>query len=80
MAYLVKTTEIYRCESEDEAKKFIEEQKNGTAYEMNKYSSEYKCKKLKGEIQEEWYRVIVVKVFNDEKDCINDVQIAYTEN
>ena len=27
MAHLIKTTEVYRVETEDEAKKFIEEQK-----------------------------------------------------
>ena len=62
MAHLIKTTEVYRVETEDEAKKFIEEQKQNDSYEMIKYSSEYKIKKAKGEIEDEWFRVTLVKI------------------
>ena len=77
MAHLIKTTEIYRVETEEEAKKFIEEQKAAGDYEMTKYSSEYKCRKAKQEVQDEWYRVILVKVFDDEKDPIGDTKVVY---
>lgn len=77
MAHLIKTTEIYRVETEEEAKKFIEEQKAAGDYEMTKYSSEYKCRKAKQEVQDEWYRVTLVKVFNDEKNPIGDTKVVY---
>ncbi len=77
MAHLIKTTEIYRVETEEEAKKFIEEQKAAGDYEMTKYSSEYKCRKAKQEVQDEWYRVTLVKVFTEEKDPIGDTKVVY---
>ena len=79
MAHLIKTTEVYRVETEDEAKKFIEEQKQNDSYEMIKYSSEYKTKKAKGEIEDEWFRVTLVKNFDDEKDPIGSVKISYED-
>ena len=79
MAHLIKTTEVYRVETEDEAKKFIEEQKQNDSYEMIKYSSEYKIKKAKGQIEEEWFRVTLVKNFDDEKDPIGSVKISYED-
>lgn len=79
MAHLIKTTEVYRVETEDEAKKFIEEQKQNDSYEMIKYSSEYKVKKVKGQIEEEWFRVTLVKNFDDEKDPVGSVKISYED-
>lgn len=79
MAHLIKTTEVYRVETEEEAKKFIEEQKQNDAYEMIKYSSEYKTKKAKGEIEDEWFRVTLVKNFDDEKEPIGSVKINYED-
>ena len=80
MAHLIKTTEVYRVETEDEAKKFIEEQKQNDSYEMVKYSSEYKVKKAKGEIEDEWFRVTLVKNFTDEKDPVELIKINYERN
>ena len=64
--FLIRSTEIYRIDSETEAKEFIEKQKK--RYEINKYSTERKEKKLKGEVVDAWYRVTLVKDFNDEKE------------
>lgn len=77
MAYLIKTTEVYRVETEEEAKKFIEEQKQGENYEIAKYSSEHKDRKVKGEVVEEWVRVTLVKNFTDEKDPTDKVTVKY---
>ena len=77
MAYLIKTTEVYRVETEEQAKNFIEEQKQNDAYEVIKYSSERKDRKVKGEIAEEWMRVTIVKSFTDEKDPIDQVTVKY---
>jgi len=68
MTYLIKTTEQYRCASEEEAKKLINEAKNSNKYTVLKYSSELKVKKAKGEIEDEWYRVVLTKEFSDEKE------------
>ena len=68
MTYLIKTTEQYRCATEDEAKKLINEAKKSNQYTVLKYSSELKIKKSKGEIEDEWYRVMITKEFTDEKE------------
>ena len=46
--YLIETTEIYRVDSEDEAKELVEEAKRTST--VAKYSCVYKEKKAKGEI------------------------------
>ena len=68
MTYLIKTTEQYRCATEKEAKDLINEAKSNNKYTVLKYSSELKIKKSKGEIEDEWYRVIITKEFTDEKE------------
>lgn len=77
MKYLVKSVETYRVANEAEAKKLIEEAKVDRAYTLSKYSSEYKCSKAKGEIVEEWYRVILTKDFNLEKEPDTYVDVTY---
>lgn len=77
MKYLIKSVETYRVESEAEAKKLIEDAKNDSAYTLSKYSSEYKCSKVKGEIDQEWYRVILTKDFNTEKEPDVYVDVTY---
>lgn len=66
--YLIRATEVYRADSENEAKLFIEEQKKSPEYELTKYATERKEKKVKGEVVDAWYRVTIVKEFNDEKE------------
>lgn len=74
---LIKTTEQYRCDTESEAKKFIEEQRQSGQYEMGKYSSEIRQAKMKGEVVDEWYRVVLTKKFDDEKEPIGDINHVY---
>lgn len=75
MKYLIKTVETYRVASENEAKQLIEESKKDRNFTLSKYSSEYKCSKAKGEVVDEWYRVILTKDFTSEKepDCTTTV-------
>lgn len=80
MKYLIRTTELYRIDEENEAKNFINEQKQSNAYNVVKYSCELKEKKVKGEVADTWYRVTLVKDFNDEKDPYEEVEIHYGEN
>lgn len=77
MIYLVKTTEQYRADSEQEAKNFIEEQKKNKSYTVGKYASEYKTVKAKGEIIDEYWRVTIVKEFTSEKEPDCNVSITY---
>lgn len=69
--YLIRSTEVYRIDSESEANKFIDLQKK--KYEVSKYSSELKERKIKGEVADSWYRVTIVKTYNDEKEPIDSL-------
>ena len=77
MNYLVRTVETHRVANEREAKRLIESAKGDKNYTLSKYSSEYKCSKAKGEIVDEWYRVILTKDFNVEKEPDSHVEITY---
>lgn len=75
--YLVKTVEQYRCDSESEAKALINEAKGAHEYSLAKYSSEIKNTKAKGEVVDEWYRVMLTKTFTSEKDPIEQIAVSY---
>lgn len=77
MKYLINITEIYRVDSEEEATELINSAKEESAYDLSKYSSTKKEKKSKGDVIDEWYRVTLVKTFNDEKDPISTVNVNY---
>lgn len=78
MNYLVKTVETYRVANESEAKKLIESAKAEKGYTLSKYSSEYKSTKAKGEVVDEWYRVVLTKEFNIEKEPDTYVKVDYS--
>jgi len=78
-SYLIKVTEQYRCDSEAEAKNLIEEAKHDSQYTVIKSSSEIKNKKLKGEIVDEWHRVIITKEFTSEKEPDNEITTVIYE-
>lgn len=67
--FLIRSTEVYRIDNESEANNFIDQQKK--KYEVSKYSSELKERKIKGEVADSWYRVTIVKTYNDEKEPEN---------
>lgn len=85
MKYLLTTTEVYRVESENEAKKMIEEAKEDNHFILKKYTSEYKEKKQKGEVIDTYWKVSLVKTFTNEKEpqlrtivsYANDVDSAF---
>ena len=65
---LLKTTEEYRVNTEDEAKAAIEsftQEKKKKGYTVSSASYTYKEKKSKGEIIDYGYLVKITKVFND---------------
>lgn len=75
MKYLIRTTEVYRADNEDEAKAVIEDAKRTST--VIKYNSTYKCKKQKGEVIDEWYRVEITKEWDDEKEPCGSTKVHY---
>ena len=75
MNYLIETTEVYRCDSEDEAKMLIEQAKKTST--LKKYNCVAKEKKLKGEVVDSWYKLTLVKAWDDEKDPSGSTTVTY---
>jgi len=72
--YLISTTEVFRVESDEEAKALIEEAKNSSMFELGKYSSEFKEIK---KTEETFYKVTLVKHFNDIKEPSQHIKPDY---
>lgn len=66
--YLIKTTEVYRCQTERDAVELIENAKKDPRYTVVKYNTEIRTLKQKGEIVDEWRRVTITKEFTEEKE------------
>ena len=77
MKYLIQTTETYRVDTEDQVKEMIEEAKADGRFQLSKYTSQHKEKKLKGEVVDEWYKVTFTKSFCDERDPEATAEIDY---
>lgn len=75
MKYLIETTEVYRVDSEDEIKNVVEEAKRTSTVVKHNYT--YKCKKQKGEIIDEWYKVSITKKWDDEKEPCGSTSVSY---
>lgn len=65
--YLINRIDTFRVDSEQEAKEFVEQLKTGGG-EVLKHSIEYKEQKAKGEVIQDWYRLVVKRQYNDEKE------------
>lgn len=76
--YLIKTTEVYRCDTEKEANLLIEAAKSAIEYEVTKSTVENRQSKAKGEIVDEWKRVTITKVFSEEKEPYGELFPIYT--
>jgi len=79
-SYLIKVTEQYRCDTEAEARTLIEEAKQNDQYTVVKSSNEIKTLKQKGEIVDEWRRVMITKEFTTEKEPDHQVFPKYVED
>ena len=79
-SYLIKVTEQYRCDSEQEAISLIENAKKSNQYTVVKSSSEIKTIKQKGEVIDEYRRVLITKEFCSEKEPDSFVMPKYIEN
>lgn len=75
--HLISVTEVYRVDSEEEAARVINEAKESNKYSLSKYSSVHKERKKQGEVVDEWYRLTLTKVFDDEKEPVSEVSIDY---
>lgn len=75
--YLTTVTETYRVGTDLEAREMIEQAKASNTFILSKYSSQAKERKVKGEVVDSWYKVTLVKLFNDEKEPIDEVEVFY---
>ena len=78
MKYLITTTEVYRVDTEAEAQTVIETAKADSHFILNKYVSEYKERKSKGEVIDEYFKVSLVKSFTDIREPDSQVSVEYT--
>lgn len=65
---LLKKTEVYRVDTEEEAMSMIEDAKDGQmngGYTLTKSSYVLKTKKSKGEIIDQWFITSTEKTFSD---------------
>ena len=75
--YLIKVDETYRADTEAEAAQLINDAKADHSFVLSKYSSVQRQRKAKGEVVDEWYRVVLTKVFDDEKEPIGSTTVSY---
>lgn len=75
--YLINVTETYRVDTEEEVEQVLEEAKNSSQYELNKYNCVSKETKQKGEVVDTWYRLTLTKQFTAEKEPTRNVSITY---
>lgn len=79
MRYLTKVVETYRLSSEKEVEEFLKELKSDHRFTVAKYSSTKKEKKSKGEVMDEWIRFEVTKLFNDEAEPVDVINVNYEQ-
>jgi hypothetical protein len=77
MIYLTNVVETYRVDTEDQVLRMIEEAKQDNRFTLVKHTSQYKEKKAKGEVIDQWYKVSLTKQFGDEKEPEATVTINY---
>ena len=70
MKYLITRVDTFRCDDEAEAQAFLEELKDEGDGEIISSSIAKKERKAKGEVIDEWVRLTVRTVYNDEKEPI----------
>lgn len=75
--YLCKSSDEYHINTEEQAKAFIEEAKSSSEFQLKKYLCEYKEIKSKGEVIDTYYKVTLVKEFNDIKEPMYNINIEY---
>lgn len=79
MRYLTQVTETYRVDDEEQVLAMIEEAKQDKKFTLTKHTSQFKERKAKGEVIDQWFKVTLTKVFTDEKEPEANVTITYGE-
>lgn len=80
LKYLIKTTTEIRIETKEDAEilhKEIEEFCRNNGYTLSSWTQNYKCRKQKGEIVDEFYQIKYIIQFNDIKEpetTLKDIQ------
>ena len=67
MKFLITTTEVYRCDDENEAQLFVDQLKR-KGNDIVSSTIQKKERKVKGEIVDEWVRLTIKTNYNDEKE------------
>ena len=80
MKYLLTSTDTYRVATVDDVEVLHEELKNDRNFQLVSFSYKTKYIKAKGEIIEEYQVVSAKKLFNDEKDPENHIDVKYGVN
>ncbi len=80
MKYLLKTTEEYRVSTEEEATQLIDDAKKESGYILQKYGSQYKERKQKGEVIDAYFKVTLVKMFTEEKEPNFQTKVTYEQD
>ena len=75
--HLIKVDETYRVDSEAEAIELINEARADHKFTLANHSSTQRQTEQKGEIVDEWFRVTLTKVFDEEKEPIGNTTITY---
>jgi len=75
--FLISVTEVFRVETDEEAKKLIEDAKNSAMFELYKYGSEFKEDR---KTEETYYKVTLNKVFNNIKEPMQHIKPDYLED
>lgn len=75
--YLCQTTEVYHVNTEKAAKDMIETAKKSSEFQLIKYLCEYKEIKQKGEVVDTYFKLTLVKSFNDIKEPLSFVKVNY---
>lgn len=72
--FLISTTEIFRVDTDEEAKALIENAKKSAMFDLGKYSSEFKEIKKTGET---YYKVSLTKNFNSITEPSQHIKPTY---
>lgn len=75
--YLIKVDETYRADTEAEAIELINEAREDKKFVLAKHSSLQKQTKKKSEVVDEYFKVTLTKVFDEEKMPIGNTTITY---
>lgn len=78
MKYLIQSVDTYRVPTVADVEALHEELQKNPNFDLVAFSYKTKFIKVKGEVVDEYQVVTAKKSFNEEKDPVSPVDIAYT--